>query len=285
MPTITIIGIGRLGGSVATVLKRCGFTITNLIGRVPDAERKIVALNSLNNIDSDIVIIATNDDEISNVAAVISSKVQHSPVVLHLSGSRSSVELHMLSAIGCPVGSMHPLASVSSADTGPERLKGAYFCIEGDPRALEVASELVACLGGTELTIPTASKTIYHAAAVTASGHVTALIDLAEHMMRTTGIDTENSHRILTPLIQSTISNIASQGTAAALTGPFARADISVVERQIAAISTDLNREEAEIYYHLAQRSLILALGNGVSEERISKLESMIEIAKSALAK
>lgn len=285
MPTITIIGIGRLGGSIATALKRCDYTITNLVGRVADPERGILALDSVETIESDIVIIATNDDEIRNVATAISTKIQNSPVVLHLSGSRSSADLQVLSAIGCAVGSMHPLASISSVDSGPERLKGAYFCIEGDPRALDVASKLVACLGGNDFTIPTASKTLYHAAAVTASGHVTALIDLAEQMMRSAGIDADNSHRILTPLIQSTIANIANQGTAAALTGPFARADISVFERQIESISSNLDIDEAAIYFDLAHRSLRLARSNGVSEERISKLETMIDIAKSALEK
>ena len=285
MPTVAIIGVGRVGGAISIALSSGDNVVEHLIGKVSDISLGIITLDEIHTISSDIVIISVNDDAIEAVSQEISKKIAQSAVVLHTSGSLSSDVLSVVRDAGCSVGSMHPLASISSSELGSERFRGAYFCIEGDPRAIAVASKLVKHLGGIEFTIPSTSKALYHAAAVTASGHVTALIDLAAQMMNIAGVPAENSLQILIPLIRSTIANISDQGTEVAITGPFARADIGVFERQRASILTNLTYDEAEIYFNLARRSLRLAVENGACKERVSELDSMIRMAKNQLAK
>ena len=99
--------------------------------------------------------------------------------------------------------------------------------------------EIVKTLGGKPFVVDRDKKALYHAAAVMACGHVTALIDLANTMMAKCGIEGEKASDILFPLIDSTIENIKKQGTAAALTGSFARADAGAVERHINVIERE----------------------------------------------
>ena len=283
MPTVTIIGIGRVGGSLSKIFKNSDFQIEHLIGHNSDLSKGIVTLDSVELIGSDIVLIAVGDNSIGTVSNSIFDKISQNSIVLHLSGSLSSEILHDLKKRGCSVGSMHPLVSISSSDFGIERFNGTFFCIEGDAKATECAEAIVKFLGGKSFTISSELKSLYHAAAVTASGHVTALIDLAVEMMKRSGVPPDNALEILMPLIQSTILNIAEHGTAAALTGPFARADSSVFERQIEPIEMNLSSDEAEIYLSLALRSLKLAAERGTNLDSISELESMIRIVKSDL--
>lgn len=280
MPTVTIIGIGRVGGALAKSFEDSEYVVENLIGRVADPASGIKTVESVESIESDIVLIAVGDSSIASVAYSIAPKISPSSKVLHLSGSLSSTVLSDLSAIGCSIGSMHPLVSISSPQLGVERFRGAYFCVEGDSEATDRANSIVTFLGGTSFSIATDQKALYHAAAVTASGHLAALIDLASEMMKRSGVSEEMALKILTPLIRSTIENILVQGPSAALTGPFARADASVFDRQTDLIEKELTSDEAEIYLDLALRSLELAARQHANADKIAELETKIRMTK-----
>lgn len=273
MPSVTIIGNGRVGGALEIAFRGSEYRVESLIGRGDTVE----------SVSSDIVMIATPDGEIANVAGEVAVKLDGKPVVLHTSGALSSSEMSVLQENGFPTGSMHPLVSISSPEIGAQRFAGAYFCVEGDERAVSAAKAIVAFLGGHSFEIPAANKALYHAAAVTACGHVTALIDIAFSMMDRAGVDTEPSNKILQPLIQSTIDNLMVQGTAAALTGTFARADADGLRRQLTAFEDKLTDDEVEIYLDLARRSLELAKKNGVDANKIAETDALISIAKSKL--
>ncbi len=273
MPSVTIIGIGRVGGALEIAFRGSEYRVESLIARGDPVER----------VDSDLVIISTPEGQIAKVARSLAEKIEGTPVVLHTSGALSSGELSVLAQAGCAIGSMHPLVSISSAEIGAKRFAGAYFCVEGDERAVEAANGLVAFLGGHPFEIPAANKALYHAAAVTACGHLTALIDMAFSMMERAGVGTELSTKILEPLIQSTIDNLREQGTAAALTGTFARADADGLRRQLAAFEGKLSDDEFEIYLDLARRSLELAKRKGLDPRKIAETDALISVAKSKL--
>ena len=227
MRKISIIGVGRVGGALAIALSKKGFEIENLIVRSRETAQKVseiiepqpqlAALNELSEISSEIIFITTQDFEIERVAAALAGKLKNSkPFVYHTSGSLSSEILNSLKAAGCPTGSIHPLVSLSDARLGAERFAGAYFCVEGDARAVETAEKLVAALGGKSFTIETKYKTLYHASAVTASGHLVALVDAAIEMLAKCGLSDSQAKETLLPLIKSTIENLEVQTTAEA---------------------------------------------------------------------
>ena len=230
---ISIIGIGRVGGALALALKANGYKVENLVVKneedfdkvdeIIQTNSKIISFEQLRKIKSDVIFITTQDSAISNVANNLAQYLQNKPFVFHTSGALSSEILHSLKSIGCQIGSLHPLVSISDAILGATRFENAYFCVEGDEKAVETADKIVESLGGKSFSIETKYKTLYHASAVTACGHLVALIDVAIEMLAKCGLSEENSKEILLPLIKSTIENLSAQTTAEALTGTFAR--------------------------------------------------------------
>jgi predicted short-subunit dehydrogenase-like oxidoreductase (DUF2520 family) len=229
---------------------------------------------------TDIVFFTTQDAELRDAIAEYRGRVRDA-VVFHTSGSTPSSILEPLRDDGNEVGSLHPLVSISSPELGPERFPGAYMCVEGDPRAVETGREIVKDLGGKSFCIETRFKTLYHAAAVTACGHLVALFDAAIEMMSDCGLSKEESTEILLPLVTSTVLNLGKQSTAEALTGTFARADSETFTRHLAALNEVGSDELLEIYLLLGERSLELAAKAGVSPERIERMRSKVAVAKS----
>lgn len=287
---ISIIGIGRLGGALAIALSANGCEIENLVARNTENSKKIIEVISqkprilktseLEEISSEIILITTQDSEIETVAESLSRSLKVKPFVFHTSGSLSSENLQKLKADGCPVGSIHPLVSVSDSLTGAKHFRDVYFCLEGETTAVEKAKELVEILGGKPFSIETRYKTLYHAAAVAACGHLVAVIDVALEMLQKCDLSEEDAREILLPLIKSTIENLETQRTEQALTGTFARADAETLSRQIDVLSKNVSNEIFEIFLLLGARSLRLAEAQGASPNKISQMREMISLAK-----
>ncbi len=273
MISVSIIGVGRVGGALAIALPKDKYTVENLIGRAETAAE----------ISTDIVFITTQDSEIVAVAESLVGKLKPGTIVFHTSGSNPSSILDALKDTGCKTGSIHPLVSISSPELGPERFRGAYFCVEGVDEAVTLGKQIVADLGGNSFTIDTKFKTLYHASAVTACGHLVALFDAAVEMMTKVGLTDADAKEILLPLVTSTVQNLGEQTTAAALTGTFARADIETFTRHLGALNQYVSDDLLEIYLLLGERSLELAAKQGVSPERIDTLRAKVSIAKSKL--
>ena len=290
MPRISIVGIGRVGGALALVLDGSGYQIDHLLVRGTTTAERIVpkltrpttvgSLKSASEIDSDVIIIATADPDISIVAEQLADFLSKPSIVIHTSGSLSSEVLSRLEEVGCPTGSMHPLVSISDAISGASNFHGAYFCVEGDPTAVEAAEAIVRELGGKSFSINAEQKSLYHAAAVTACGHLVALIDVAIEMLSKCGLEPAKAKQILMPLIKSTIANLETQSPSEALTGTFARADFAAFARHLESISKNTSSEAKDIYLLLGRRSIDLAERNGADPSRVAMIRKSISIAK-----
>lgn len=273
MISVSIVGVGRVGGALARSLPTDKYKVVNLIGR--DSEPAAI--------DSEIIFITTQDPYIAGAADQIAGCITGNPTVYHTSGSLDSSVLNVLRVAGCRTGSIHPLVSISSPELGPERFRGAFFCVEGDEAAVSTGIEIVEDLGGNPFSVDTKFKVLYHAAAVTACGHLVALFDAAVEMMTKCGLASEQAKEILLPLVTSTVQNLNQQSTAAALTGTFARADIETFTRHLTALNENVSDELLEIYLLLGERSLELAAKQGVSADRIDRLRTKVSVAKSKL--
>lgn len=286
MRTISVMGVGRAGGALALALSQAGFTIDYLIVRdASNAKRiavkaNIISSDSIPEITSDVVLIATGDPDIAIAAQMLAGHLTSQSVVLHTSGSLSSDVLSGLAVAGCSTGSLHPLVSISDALTGSGNFRGAFFCIEGDENAVSTAGSLVKSLGGHPFSIATEFKPLYHAAAVMACGHLVALIDIAAEMLSRCGVERGGAQEILMPLIRSTLANLESRSPSAALTGTFARADVNAFQRHLQAIDEQMSDEVREIYLLLAERSTDLAAAAGVDVAAIGAMRQRIRVAK-----
>ncbi len=293
MVTISIIGAGRVGGAIALAVPKDKYSMDKIVYRNTSVPQtllkslspgvKVISFEELDEVSSDVVFITTQDSEIIPVSNALTDKVKANSFVFHTCGALSSSVLDAIASAGCKTGSIHPLVSVSSPELGPERFKGAYFCVEGHPEAVAIGERIVEDLGGQPFTIDTKFKTLYHAAAVTACGHLVALFDAAVEMMTKCGLSADESKTILLPLVKSTVQNLGEQSTAAALTGTFARADIETFTRHLTALNQYVSDDLLEIYLLLGERSLELAAKQGVSAERIDTLRTKVSVAKSKL--
>lgn len=290
MQSVTVIGAGRLGGALAIALSGTEYAIRQIVFRGADPgediirqitpKPEVIRFAEVRSIASDIVLITAQDSDISTIQREIADLAANRPAAFHTSGSLSSEVLSNLKAINCPTGSIHPLVSVSDPLKGAERFAGAYFCIEGDDKALSVAEGIVTFLGGKSFSVDAKQKALYHAAAVTASGHNTALVDMSIEMLRNCGISEAESLKVLRPLVESTAANIFDQGTERALTGPFARADAETVARHIEKLVSLGDDDLLSIYLLLGKRSLEIAERRGGNAEKLNALRKLMNVAK-----
>lgn len=315
-PSVAIIGAGRLGTALAVALEAEGYRVTALVARQLAHARRAArrlrtrppALDSaqLARIpESDIFIISTPDDEIAATAERLAATLgatERPPkdqkrsrsvqtlsrtrprVALHASGALSSDVLRPLRAAGFAVGSLHPLVSVSDAASNAKDLRGAFYCVEGDAAALRAARRVVRDLGGHSFTVEASRKALYHAAAVTASGHAVALFDLACELLALCGLSPREARRVLLPLSLGTLSNLAAAAANhSALTGPFARADASTVRRHLAALDALAERaaprDALAAYALLGLRSLRLASAKGAASARLEEIARLLSDA------
>jgi predicted short-subunit dehydrogenase-like oxidoreductase (DUF2520 family) len=214
--------------------------------------------------DADLVMIATPDDRIAEAGHILARASTLAPgtVVLHCSGALAAAILDPVRAAGAHAGSLHPLQSFAAPviDTNP--FAGIFMAAEGDPPAVDLAADLSARLGARFIRLPAGTKTLYHAAAVTASNYLVALVDGAIEMLSMCGLDARQAFELLEPLVRGTLVNIDRLGVAEALTGPIARGDTATVGRHC----RDLGNHTPDLlplYRVLGDRTLALAARGG----------------------
>ncbi|MBF0572181.1 MAG: DUF2520 domain-containing protein [Desulfamplus sp.] len=300
---IAIIGCGRVGTSLAVFLSKAGYNIAGVASRTfSSAQRTVQAIlsikgiggnnskedtNNSNNITfyedvklcilpaeaailGDIIFITTPDNLIQNVCFEISSNPLvniSEKTIFHCSGALSSCVLASASDKGANTGSIHPLQSFAPYTLGQNSpFVGINVSVEGSEKALIIGKELVASLGANYFTIPTKSKTLYHAAAVVASNYLVTLENCALELLKEANLSEDKAYTILEPLIQGTLNNIKTRGTIAALTGPVARGDSAIVEKHLKDIDEVLPNF-SKLYRLMGEYTLKLAQKRGELEQ------------------
>ena len=125
MHSIRIIGPGRAGTSLAAALSARGWEFAGFCGRHDDLSGAAQGV--------DVLVIATPDDAIADVAAAVVPAV--GTTVVHLSGSLGLDALapHPLRA------AVHPLVPLPNGEVGAARLcSGVTFAVAGAPVAREI---------------------------------------------------------------------------------------------------------------------------------------------------
>jgi predicted short-subunit dehydrogenase-like oxidoreductase (DUF2520 family) len=292
MRSVAIIGVGRVGGALAIALSNAGYRIECLVSNSPAQAKKIAETlpgesiilepSEIETIKSDIVFITTQDSRIKATAESISTRtLVPGTFVFHMSGALLSVELESLAFNGCRTASVHPLVSVSDPFSGGERFRGAYFAIEGDAEAVDEALVLAGKLGGIGFEIDSEAKTLYHAAAVVASGHLIALIETAGKMLSMCGLEEDVSKKALLPLIRSTVANVSERSSAEALTGPFARADVETIRQHLAKLTQMGDTKIEDVYRLLGSICVEIAARTEADPANLDEIRNLILLDKS----
>lgn len=234
MSTLRVIGAGRAGRSLANALTSVGWEVRGLLGRGDDVTHAAQGV--------DVLAIATPDDVVADVAASV--RPAPDTLVLHLSGS---LTLEVLSP-HTKVGSLHPLASLPDPEKGARALLGGgAVAIAGDALVAEIANDL----GAQAFEVPDELRALYHATAVVAANHVTAVTAQVERLAEHCGVPAD-AFLAMTERVLTTVRDV---GATAALTGPAARGDRTTIERHLEALPA----AERHLYLELSDACAALA--------------------------
>ncbi len=210
MPSIAIIGRGRMGSALAAAFRESGADVRGPFGRGESSP------------GAAIVLLCVPDREIAAASAV----VEPGPIVGHVSASASLDLLAPHERF-----SMHPLLSVVGVGAP---FAGAYCAIDGSSEpALDAARSLAGQLGMHVRVVPREQRALYHAAASLASNFLVTVEGAAERLAVLVGLERD----ALVPLVRATVDNWARQGARSALTGPISRGDLATASRQRDAVS------------------------------------------------
>jgi predicted short-subunit dehydrogenase-like oxidoreductase (DUF2520 family) len=242
---ITIIGNGRVGGSIAHRLRNKNADVT----LVSHAEFEAWLH------DGDVgtvLILAVKDAHMQGVIASVAAEkgeTLRDVVAFHVNGSRGSAELAPWADKGAKVGAAHPFQTFAEVD--PSALDGIGWGVEASEQSWTVIKDLVQTMGGHPVRLDDTSeigKRRYHAAAVAASNFAYAAYELGRRLADSVHIDADV---FLVPIMKRTFENAADalhDEDPFGVTGPLVRGDVEGVRQQIDAIPDDLK----DMYRHLS---------------------------------
>lgn len=256
-PRVALLGMGRLGRSLAQLLPACGYEVRPWRRGAPLPEAEIAWLT-------------VSDGSVAELARALPP----GPIVLHASGA---LDLDVL-APHERRGSLHPLQSFPGPERAIPPLAGVPAAIAGHPEAAQAAEQLALDLGMRPFRVP-GDRRLYHAAAVLAGNFATTLLDAAAGALSAAGVDPGLAPALLAPLALASIRQSAEVGPAEALTGPFARGDGPVVEAHLDALE-EAAPDLAALYRVLGERTLALAARGGLGPEGVEALERALASSK-----
>jgi predicted short-subunit dehydrogenase-like oxidoreductase (DUF2520 family) len=262
--SISIVGAGRLGRALARSLRQVGWRIGPVVTRSADHSRaavhaigagKPLATLTSEVMDADVILLATPDDVLAEVARQLAKLAGHKcrgKIVLHGSGALDNKVLRPLARCGAATGSIHPMQTFTK--NSQPNLKGVIFAIEGHARARNAAGAIARALGGVPVPVTSGSKPAYHAAGTLVAGHALALTEAAAQLLIKLGFTRAHAVVTLLPLIRQMLDNFEKHGPRAAWTGPASRGDYATLKKHQRALRR-YPREFGESYATLVRLS------------------------------
>jgi len=245
--TFAIVGAGKVGTALARLLTDAGWGFIGAASRSRESAARACAFAGAGRAtadptevtaDADLVFITTPDDVIGEVCDELGAAggFRGGSIVAHCSGALPSTVLATARECGAYVASLHPMQTFATAEQAVRILPGSCCCVEGDPEAVTLLTQVAEALDAHVITIATEDKPLYHAAGCLASNYLVALQHAALKLTDAAGISRQDAMRMLVPLVKGTAANFDELGLPACLTGPISRGDVETVRRHLAAI-------------------------------------------------
>ena len=248
MKNITLIGAGAVGRSIALALFYRGYQLLGIYsqsGRTAQNIGKRVKAKDFGLLEElkekpRIIIIAVKDSEIRSVVNFLSRQfVSLSGVtVLHTSGVLSSSELNPLRRKGASIGSFHPMQTFPQKNISGKEFENSWIAIEGDKKAISTSRKISSILKAKNFVISANNKILYHIAGVFASNYLVTILFVVEQIARRAKIQPENLWKIFLPIINKTITNVATTSPKDAITGVIERKDIAMIKQHLGALNS-----------------------------------------------
>jgi predicted short-subunit dehydrogenase-like oxidoreductase (DUF2520 family) len=275
LPTLNLIGAGRVGQTLAhlwtrrgvlrvqDVLTRSAGTAQAALNFIASGETALRAVTQIADMrPADMWLLAVPDAQIGacaqGLAAHIRQRGDAPALAFHCSGASGADVLMPLRELGWSVASAHPVLSFASAQTAVVQFAGTPCALEGESAACDTLRPLFTAIGAACFGVRSQDKVLYHAAAVLATNFAPVLQALAEDAWRATGMPDALVLRLRERLLRNAVDNIVALGPQKALTGPAARGDFAAIARQ-ADVVADWDPQAAAAYRALSALALRMA--------------------------
>jgi len=197
--------------------------------------------------EADIILIATSDDSIAEVAAALAVS--------------KSVMAHTAGAVGLDVlapheqrGVLWPVQTLSHG--APIDLKDVPLVVGGNTaEAREAMLKLARAISGSVFELTHEQREVMHLAAVLTSNFPVFLVREAQRLLKQQKLPPN----LLMPLWRTTANKVSTIGPDQALTGPARRGDTSSVQRHIHLLESDPDLRRA---YALLSTMVLKAYGH-----------------------
>jgi predicted short-subunit dehydrogenase-like oxidoreductase (DUF2520 family) len=260
---IAIVGYGRLAGALAPALKRCGYTITEIISRSTESSLRharelaqtlgaTAVTSSHAALDADLTWFCVPDEKIRIAAENFIHHDWKNKRAFHSSGALASDALEILRKQSAAAASVHPLMTFVS--NSQPQLKGVPFALEGDRQAIALARKIIVRLGGNPFPIRKQDKALYHAWGTFASPLLIALLATTEQVAKASGMSIKEARKKVLPILRQTLANYEALGPAKAFSGPIVRGDAEILSRHLKALKEI--PQAADVYQTLARAAL-----------------------------
>ena len=284
MYNIGIIGAGKVGVSLGRYLS--GLDYTNLVGyysRSLDSSAyaaKVTNSGKFTSIEkliekSNVILITTPDDQISEIWSTISKFSIQNKIVCHCSGSLSSEIFFDISSKGANGCSMHPILAISSKENSYKDLSSAFFTLEGQDKAIEFFSRVLDSKRNKYKVLSKTEKTKYHISSVFISNLIIAMGNISIKLLGDYDFSQEEALDALKSLAVGNMDKFFARGPQDALTGPVERNDLGTVEKHLKALSDD-KYENVEKIYRLLSLELVGIAREKNCDRDYSNLENLL---------
>ncbi|MFN4349230.1 MAG: Rossmann-like and DUF2520 domain-containing protein [Hylemonella sp.] len=246
LPTLNLLGAGRVGKTLGHLWHSLGvLQMQDVLTTSPasaqaavdfiGAGRPLTILNDMR--PADVWLIAVPDRQIAASAQALAATGLPPAIAFHASGALAAAEFAPLQAAGWQTASVHCILSFATPATAVQQFAGTPCALEGQAATLAVLEPLFQRIGARCFILPSADKLRYHAAAVFATNFLPVLQATAEALWLDSGVPPELLPQLRATLLRNAVDNLLTLGPAGALTGPAARGDTALVQRQGASVA------------------------------------------------
>lgn len=268
MYNVGIVGAGKVGTSLGLYffdkgeLSLRGYYSRSIESSNYAAQKtKAKSFDSLDDLveECQIIIVTTPDDEISKVWSQIKKFNIRNKIICHCSGSLSSSVFFDCTTKEAHCCSFHPMLAVSSKESSYKALGGAFFTLEGSPKAVELISRQLILYQNPYKIISSSDKRKYHLASVCISNLVIGLGSISVRLLKEYGFKEEEALEALSTLGMRNLESFFQKGALATLTGPLERGDLGTIQGHLDAISGSEWKVERQAYQAISQVLLEIA--------------------------
>jgi predicted short-subunit dehydrogenase-like oxidoreductase (DUF2520 family) len=246
---ISIIGSGNVATVLGRLLKQKSFLIAEIVSRnkihasnlAEELNASAVDIKTISK-NSDVYIIAVNDDAIDTVSNQLSVDDK---IVVHTCGSAS---IHILKKTSENFGVLYPLQSL--------RKEIAYspvipFLIDGNSNhSKNIITKLATSISDNVREASDEQRMQYHLSAVIVSNFTNHLFSLTKEYCKTNNID----FALLIPLIEEITNRLKTFNPSEMQTGPAIRGDVSTIQKHLALLK---NFPELKNIYAVMSESIL----------------------------